>query len=197
MGQGSISAPTFTVNDGLNGGNYQSCGTYTLSGSVGAIQSFYMRNTVGGSATVKVTPSVNSALSITVSEYSGLDISSPLGNVHTGSGASGSPTSGTVTISAANELLAGGAGLVIGSDTLAAGAGFNDRENLGGSLTLLSIDAEDKLVSANTAATWTQSGALAWVAVAEEWKLAAAAPSPPPFVPAPRVVMPEPLHEDW
>src|SRR5262249_49870791 len=152
-------------------GNAYTAATSRVSwGSGWSAQTFYARNIVAGSNTVRATFStaINAWGVVYVHEYSGLDKTSPLDVTASATGSSNAMSSGSATTTNANDLLFGAA--ASSKTVTSAGSGFTPRSNASGNL------IEDRTVTAtgSYAATARQNGK-GWVMQMTAFRAAGAA----------------------
>jgi hypothetical protein len=140
VGWGDTSSTISAVTD--NRGNGYSLAVGPTSGT-GLRQSiYYAKSIAGGSTTVTVTFNKAAAYpDVRILEYSGLDVSAPLDQAVGAGGTGTTANSGTVSTTAASELIFGAG--TSGTKFTGAGTGFTSRMiNIYGNI------AEDKTVSA-------------------------------------------------
>jgi hypothetical protein len=170
VGFQAAGAPTFVISD-TQTNTWASAGRSVDATGHMVTEVFFAKNCTGGADTVTVTPSVNSVLTMAISEYSGADTVSPNGSSSQATGSGTSPTVAYGSIVLANSLAYGAIGVLNGgADTITVGAGFTERFNGGASAANLGVEVEDQIVSSNGSATWTLSVGLTWCAVGTNFK---------------------------
>lgn len=122
--------------------------------------------------TITVTPSASAFLTLGIHEYSGNDTASPLDGSNQGDGTGSSMDSGSITVSAANELLFGAFTTVENIYTTTAGSGFTLRADLNASN--MPLSTEDQIVSTNTNATFSTDETDHWGCIGASFKVASA-----------------------
>lgn len=96
---------TLTITDSL-GNTYAQAGTYLLNGAgTYRLSIWYAKNIAGGACTVTVTPSATAFITWGQSEYSGAHLTAPLDSTNSGTGTGTVPTTGSITVSEANEMI--------------------------------------------------------------------------------------------
>ena len=156
------------------GNPYSPVGT-EVSPPSGAFRSslYYAKNIVGGFNTVTVTLSGVSAavpLGIYLDEYSGVDRSAPLDASAQRTGSAASVTSGTLTTSAAGDLVAG---YCIAESRCSLGTGFTARSSFAGNL------IEDRTATSAGSYSAVATSDSGWTMTAAAFKPASATPTVP------------------
>lgn len=161
------------------GGTFVPCGTIKSSG-VSSIsgQIFVLADSPSGAGTVTVTPT-GGATNLEIHEYSGYDLTSPLGQHNEGTGSGGTAAdSGNITTTTVNELLFG---LIISNRGITVGAGFTLRES--DAFNIFNITEDQIAVSSGTtaSATGTLASAGTWIACIATFKLAGGGGAAPAY----------------
>lgn len=168
--QGTDTSATVTVTDSL-GNTYSQAGSYSTNTNPPPfglrIGLFYCISASSGSCTVTVTPSALVGQNIDIFEYSGILASSPLTATSGNTGTSASPSTGSVTINAAGDLVIGGVLATLGTVTSSA---FNQRTSHGTAGTADTTNAQ-----ATTSVTFSDTLSEAWTAIGASFKAATAA----------------------
>jgi hypothetical protein len=162
--------PASTAVTDSQGNTYSIAGTVLVSqGAYSAI--YYAKNVKAGATSVTVrTVKSGGQISMAVAEFSGIDTVSPLDKTSGTVGSGNAPSSGTMTPSAAGELVIG-SGTHNGNTVTSAGSGFtmlaiptedsNTHQPLAMEYQVLSTSLQTTAVlNLITGYTWTQNGAL-------------------------------------
>lgn len=141
------------------------------------IECWYAKNITGNANNV-VTVTVSTDVServITVDQYSGCDTSAPLDQSNSGTGNDAAPTTGNITTTQADEVLAAGVYLYI-SQTITAGANYTLRTLSDAAPSYAA--SEDRIVSSigTYNATFALSGGTYWATIIASFKAVAAPP---------------------
>lgn len=170
-----------TVSDNVNGA-WTQAGLYSRNTNNGVQCSlWYFVNSAGGSRPiVSVAPAVSAAMGLGINEES---VTSPTSVVldsttlnNQGATTTTTPTSGTVTVSNAGELvIAGFCETTITLTTMTVGGAFSQRQTQLSAASMAFGTASDENASANEAATWTISNAAKYAAIIASFNTSAAA----------------------
>jgi hypothetical protein len=182
VGSFAGSATSFTVSDSING-------TYSVAiqtgGSGNQVGKYYIPNTAGGTPTVTVTPNQNTALSIAVAEYSGVNQTAPVTNTTAAFGTTSTPGSGTVTIANPGDLVtaayAQGTRAVTGSTV---SSPFTNRAALlNGAAEAGLGTADDTNALVNEGATFNSQQIVVWIGCAASYAASVVVPQIPQYAP--------------
>lgn len=174
-------SPTVSISD-TQGNTYSQAGSYQTSGS-NRISLWYAVAGSTGSNTVSFTPSASVFSGFGIHEYTGTATSTPLDNaVGTTGTASNTVNPGTVTVSAANEMIfcCAGQGDGTNTDNITPGTGYTLRVNQFNSVSFQALYTEDKVsVSANEAPTMSWLVNHNWQGIGASFKIASGATGGP------------------
>lgn len=166
-------AITVTLSDAL-GQTYTQAGSYVVNSST-RLSIWYKANTAGGANTVTVTQSATAYVALAVAEYTGMDQSSPLRAVATGTtGNSTAPLTGAVT-SAADDVVVGAFAADTGRTDTVALPFVLHRTVTNTSFVGMSFASVLATGVSSGPAAFTHSSSDAWAALAVSFKPAAAA----------------------
>jgi len=172
---GSPSTTTVSVRD-TNGNSYSLARSQVQTTDGHQAWVYYAKIIAAGANTVTVTLSATATLRVAIHEYSGLDTAAPLDQTTSAPGSGTAPTSGSVTTTAANELLFG-MGSSANARTWTAGTGYTLRQAPAGKL-----ETADRIVAAtgSFSASASLSAADDWTAIIVTFKTWATGSSPSP-----------------